>query len=521
MFEAFPSMLDAMPAGARLTLSFDTSAQTTTPSQAITLGNKRNLASEEDRDSAPKPKKQKLVPKDPEVIDPKACGNCGAQNHRAAFCVKTGRSGWMEACPKCDSTKHVYEACPQRKKGAEDFVYLVYNRQRKPPVKSTMKLGKLIKNELARTGTKWHRSEAMELPYSAVFARQEARQNPPEAWTYANVGDPTEEAKGRTPEPSRTYISLIDAAMNTSLAEQAWSQEQERFDPPQDGEMPIVRLLRNPQSNRDSRPLRDFAPVRKYNLSAIAYSARKWNEDLYFPCDNCGQMGHRIRECPGRCAACGERDHNIQICEQRLQACVCEKIPFHLLKNCKIQCEYCVIVENNNDPHYARDCPALCHYCLKTGHKMGDCPDERSILRGCLSCLGKAKDEPLFHLPSQCVGNWCCHTDCKDRLGCERHCEQCGWSWELAHLQLSGIYRDTQDGHVCQFTKAWDYTTQVPEIKMRCLRSNHILKHRDLVELRAIMLEETEALCETECEVKPWLSECPECRADMEKAATK
>ncbi|KAI0452804.1 hypothetical protein F5B21DRAFT_505884 [Xylaria acuta] len=192
---------------------------------ATNLGGKRNVADEEE-------------------LGPKVCGNCGAGNHKAAFCVKTGRSGWMEACPKCDSPKHVYEVCPQRRKGEEDFIYLVFNRQRKPPVKSTMKLGKVIKNELARAGTKWHQSQVIELPYSSRFARQVAQRHPPELWGYLRVGNPTEEAKRRIPEPDRTGVSLSYAADRTTLRQQAWSQSEEEVHPAEDG--PQTAIYRIP-----------------------------------------------------------------------------------------------------------------------------------------------------------------------------------------------------------------------------------------------------------------------------------
>ncbi|KAI0547084.1 hypothetical protein F4679DRAFT_586817 [Xylaria curta] len=303
-------VLRMIPAEARLNLSF-ASPTRDMPSTA----NKRKPA-EGEADLAVNPKRRKVLD-DLEAIDTKTCGNCGAENHKAAFCVKTGGSGWIEACPKCDSTKHLYEACPQRKKGEEDFIYLVYNRQRKPPIKSRMKLGKVIKNELARPGTKWHQSHIIELPYSSTFARQEARLNPPEAWKYVHFGDPAQEAKERMPEPSRMNVSLINAAMNTSLAEQAWSPEQERLDPEHDGEMPLFPQFREPnestlfqflQPNKSEsmrvRDLRDHAPIRKLpeRYHGTVERMRRMAADPSNPCDNCGQINHFKEECSGSVA---------------------------------------------------------------------------------------------------------------------------------------------------------------------------------------------------------------------------
>ncbi|KAH8166883.1 hypothetical protein CIB48_g1338 [Xylaria polymorpha] len=236
---------------------------------------------EDESDTAPKSKKPKTDPKHPEVINPKLCGNCGAKNHKAAFCVKTGRSGWMEACPKCDSTQHLYETCPQRMR-VEDFIYLVFNRQRKPPVKSKMKLSKVIRAELQLSGSKWHSSNVMELPYSSRFARQMARTNPPEAWTYRHVGNPTEEAKNRIPDPNRTGMTLYNASTEAILGQHMWSpeEEKEKVNPEKDRHMTTMRSPKDIKGYECSRfkgpdgdlpyPKRgDFRDIRK--LSSVRH----------------------------------------------------------------------------------------------------------------------------------------------------------------------------------------------------------------------------------------------------------
>ncbi|KAI0967781.1 hypothetical protein F4678DRAFT_482809 [Xylaria arbuscula] len=223
------------PPTAQVTVTIDTNQ----PGMATFQSTKRSFPDENSNDNAREPKKSKNEVK-AEVIDPRVCGNCGAGNHRAAFCVKTGRSGWMETCPKCDSAEHMYEKCPRRNKGQEDFTYLIFNRQRKPPVKSTMVLGKVIRNELARPYTTFHGNQFLELPYSSSFARQEARQSSPGAYSYAHVGDPTREARNRVAQPNRTGISLSQAVHDIGIARQSWSREEEASGSERDRPIPSI-----------------------------------------------------------------------------------------------------------------------------------------------------------------------------------------------------------------------------------------------------------------------------------------
>ncbi|KAI1275395.1 hypothetical protein F5Y07DRAFT_409259 [Xylaria sp. FL0933] len=289
---------------------------------------KRGRGDNADDGNTTKSKKTKKGPAEPEEleeIDPMTCGNCGAQNHKAAFCVKTGNSGWMETCPKCDSARHLYDKCPQRKKGEEDFIYLIFNRQRKPPVKTTMKLGKVITAEFARPQRKFIKSDVLELPYSSKFARQEAKQNPPEAYNYAYVGDPTREAQNRIPEPTRAGITLGNAAYNSSLAGQLWSPEEEKCDPRNDGPMPTIQPKREesvsagpslqniknytPPSRRERAPRGDPKSVRARSMLRLQNA---------FPepdvCGNCGGMDHQDNDCKEPCSTCGSEFHAAYLC---------------------------------------------------------------------------------------------------------------------------------------------------------------------------------------------------------------
>ncbi|RWA07043.1 hypothetical protein EKO27_g8064 [Xylaria grammica] len=197
-----PERTNALPVGSSSTLAL--------------AGTKRSSIA-----GGPDPKKPKTIPKD-------ACRNCGEKNHRAAFCIKTGKSGWMETCPKCGSKEHLYESCPRRVQGSEDFIYLIYNRQRKPPVKSRMTLGNVIRAELSRHGTPWSKLNVLELPYSSEFAKHEALRNPPKSYTYPYVGNPTKEAAGRIPDPGRARLTIKQILKYNSVLQQSWSEKEER-----------------------------------------------------------------------------------------------------------------------------------------------------------------------------------------------------------------------------------------------------------------------------------------------------
>ncbi|KAJ3565264.1 hypothetical protein NPX13_g7568 [Xylaria arbuscula] len=98
------------------------------------------------------------------------CGNCHQRNHTADLCVKVGDSGWMEACPKCNSRLHIYDRCPRRRQD-EDFKYLILNRGNKPPVKSSLNLGLVVLQQLGLPNSLYLRANVIPLPHSSEFSR--------------------------------------------------------------------------------------------------------------------------------------------------------------------------------------------------------------------------------------------------------------------------------------------------------------------------------------------------------------
>lgn len=136
---------------------------------------KRSRADDDDDSDTKSP----LSPRPNKVARPirssdQRCGNCGDRAHRAAVCVKTRGSGWMEACCKCDSRKHTYENCPSREP-SEDFIHLILNRGNKPPVKCSLHLGRVVLLELTRPGTPFKDDQIVALPWSSSFSRQRSR----------------------------------------------------------------------------------------------------------------------------------------------------------------------------------------------------------------------------------------------------------------------------------------------------------------------------------------------------------
>ncbi|KAI0535287.1 hypothetical protein GGR58DRAFT_479571 [Xylaria digitata] len=492
---------DKMPRTLELINTAFASAQPNTPNSK---GKKRSPA-----DDGFRPKKLKKS-NGFERIDPNVCGNCGESSHKAAFCVKTSRSGWMEACPKCDSTKHIYELCPQRKKGPEDFAYLILNRGRRPPVKSMMMLGNVIRAELGRIGSPWCSSMVLDLPYSSKYARQEALQNHPKSHT--PVGYFTREAKGRIAEPGRSKVTLADAHRNHPVAKQSWSKKEEEFGLEQDS--PVLDQRRVQEHPSYAADLHDhnitYAPChtprrpRLYSSGAES-TATIQESGLPSPCENCAQLSHLTRECQHKCAACGEDNHIIKECSLRSEACLCAQIPGHRLKDCDQYCNYCLFVENNYEPHSVNECPAICHYCLKKGHNMTDCTKAMPDRKCCAPCLEKGDGEK-HHLPFQCIQNWCPDEECKNPLSCVSHCKGCGWN-------IDDIEVDT---HECQFYKVWGGMSEIggPTIELQCRNvKDHQLKHRELVAIRAAVLMEVDAMvAATRGPIEKWPIECPECR---------
>lgn len=106
-------------------------------------------------------------------------------------------------------------------------------------------------------------------------------------------------------------------------------------------------------------------------------------------CSNCGEEGHRLRNCPAPrkvyskgCRNCGDEGHMVADCEQPRRPKDGES------------CFNCESIE-----HYGKDCPEPrkpredtreCYNCLQTGHIGRDCPEPRKPredTRECHNCL--------------------------------------------------------------------------------------------------------------------------------------
>ncbi|KAI0107848.1 hypothetical protein GGR51DRAFT_570761 [Nemania sp. FL0031] len=215
----------------------------------------------------------KIQVNDAKKVNPRLCGNCGRNDHKAAVCVKAGKSGWMEACCKCDSRQHTYEHCPHRKQD-QDFKYLIVNRGNKCPVKCSLHLGRVVVLELTRPGTLVRAESVVALPYSTVFARHYAKNftNEVKTWDY------TKDTSSRLCEVVR-YKQPLDRAVSI-LGDQHWTNEDQ-----------------------------------------VAENAER--------CDNCGWIGHSEYECLHSCGFCGSKTHRTMFCDSKHKACLCQKYPKH------------------------------------------------------------------------------------------------------------------------------------------------------------------------------------------------
>ncbi|KAI1271335.1 hypothetical protein F5Y07DRAFT_22797 [Xylaria sp. FL0933] len=299
-------------------------------------------------------------------IDPTLCGNCGADDHRAAVCAKLEESGWMEVCCKCDSREHTYEYCPHRG-WAEDFRYLILNRGNKPPVKCSFHLGRIVLLGLAGFDSPYNGYDIIALPYSSVFSRQVARQDP----TF--VKSLKRDSANNLVEPAR-YNQPLGRAVSM-LMDQRWTTEDE-----------------------DN------------------YSNNYWGS-----CENCLLRGHSVYNCASSCGFCGSHGHQTWSCESKDKACLCREYPGHTHWECPSKCWYCAIWMDSD--HAIGSCPVICHHCLDPDHMTRDCKiavKERG--RACSRCPRETYHCPLVHM--LCPG-----ANCKRRINaspCEDHCPNCG-----------------------------------------------------------------------------------------------
>ncbi|KAI0539611.1 hypothetical protein GGR58DRAFT_500055 [Xylaria digitata] len=310
--------------------------------------NKRRRVDEEECNhslSTQNPQENKKIKKIQEADsepDPKLCGNCGGDDHKAAVCAKAGESGWMEACCKCDSMHHTYEYCPQRRQ-EEDFTYLILNRGNKAPVKCSLYLGRVVLLELSRRGSSYKDDQVIALPYSSTFSRQAAKvliNSSFETLMWNDAGDPVEPA--RRDQPLGRAVGI--------LRDQRWTVEDHEID-------------RNGH-----------------------------------PCENCWSDDHSVYNCAGPCGFCGSNNHQTLFCKRKDKSCFCYKYPGHLRWDCNKDCWFCENVLNDDSHHSVNACPRICHYCLKPDHSMENCEVAIGVTdRTCSRCPEGTYHYPLLH----------------------------------------------------------------------------------------------------------------------------
>ncbi|KAI0976977.1 hypothetical protein F4678DRAFT_415211 [Xylaria arbuscula] len=303
-------------------------------------------------------------------IDSNLCGNCGGSDHKAAFCVKVGKSGWMEACCKCDSLQHTYEHCPCRRRD-EDFQYLIINRGNKAPVKCSLSLGLIIALELDRDNSRYQDTDIIALPYSSRFSRGLALSQD-EACEDKLVDDGGKEIKddaGNLIELFRHNEPLCRSASN--LKHQRWTVDEDKAD--------LIGKR----------------------------------------CENCYSHGHSIYHCDKDCGFCGSSEHLTFFCDDRDKACSCRKYPGHNRFEC--QCWYCE--RQDNQLHDIGSCPSICHYCLKSDHVTKKCEAViAATSRVCPRCPKESYHYPSMHMV--CAGEGC--TRLIHSSPCKEHCLNCG-----------------------------------------------------------------------------------------------
>ncbi|KAI8628923.1 hypothetical protein F5Y19DRAFT_476012 [Xylariaceae sp. FL1651] len=239
---------------------------------------------------------------------------------------------------------------------------------------------------------------------------------------------------------------------------------------------------------------------------------RRANQDFEI-CANCGSNNHEAFSCPHPCGSCGKITHRIDTCKVREQSCVCTQFPAHLLKDCTKECSYCPYVTNGVEVHMVKDCPKICHYCLKSSnlsHETKDCPD--ALTKGKRYCTNCTTHEAakVYHLPLQCVKNWCAVYACSTPLNCEDHCRECGWD-KYDHDMLANC----GSGHRCLFTKVWSPMSNIRKMTylplLACKANASHLIVADSLARRRVDNRGTIMTALEKGGPFQWPEECPEC----------
>ena len=98
------------------------------------------------------------------------CGNCKREGHEVKDCVsKIGATGYVMACPRCNTNKHLYERCPSphapavgtRQREEDDLYYLLTCRQNKPQIRAWTDLVALVR---------WTTPSLAAFPWTPAFA---------------------------------------------------------------------------------------------------------------------------------------------------------------------------------------------------------------------------------------------------------------------------------------------------------------------------------------------------------------
>ncbi|KAK7996007.1 hypothetical protein PG991_015474 [Apiospora marii] len=98
------------------------------------------------------------------------CGNCKREGHKVKDCVsKIGATGYIMACPRCNTNKHLYERCPSphapaigtRQREEDDLYYLLTCRQNKPQIRAWTDLAALVR---------WTTPSLAAFPWTPAFA---------------------------------------------------------------------------------------------------------------------------------------------------------------------------------------------------------------------------------------------------------------------------------------------------------------------------------------------------------------
>ncbi|KAF3058289.1 Zinc finger protein GIS2 [Daldinia childiae] len=347
----------------------------------------------------------------------RACFNCGQEGHNKAECPNPR----VLKCRHCNEDGHTIRGCPtappQEFTGECRFCkkegHMAKDCPDKPPMVCKNCLQEGHTAALCKNPRKIDRSSLGEIPAEVAWAKIMAGAKEKDL---DKVKEGIQEYLNAT--PGITYVNLEQAFRSQFIELHLIALE--------DPALLATHTHMDLQGNLDKKYRVHYRwsdkPLRPREVQQWPQSAAENLERLKdagetvergIPkCTNCGEIGHRIRDCPEPrknkygCRNCGQGGHMASDCPEPRRA------------RDDVECRKC-----GGTGHFAKDCPQegggrsrACFNCGEEGHGSRDCPNPKKIQ--CRNC------DEFGHMSKECP---------KPRDYSRVKCTKCG---EMGHTQV-------------------------------------------------------------------------------------